>query len=136
MTLINYHLFYEGYMKGGKMKRFLLYTPLSIYFAWSLVATIASTTGFLWMLGFGGYNAVGEIWTVIMLVLLTGFTVLMITRDRDLPFALTIIWSVIGIYMKFPQVTSLVYTIAVALITIGFFTIKESIEVIRNRNQN
>lgn len=89
--------------------RVLIFAPLSIYFAWAAVATVANTTYFL-------YTASGltpdanwlgiaqPVWGAIMLVVAGIITTTVAVIHRDLVYMAVIVWAFGGIIARYPQV--------------------------------
>lgn len=81
-------------------EKLLIKVPFSVYFGWITVATIANVTTFLVSIGWNGFGIPETIWTII--ILLVGFIIasLVIVRDRNIAYALTVIWAYVGILVK------------------------------------
>jgi hypothetical protein len=90
--------------------RIFVFAPLSIYFAWAAVATVANTTYFL-------YTASGltpestwlgisqPTWGAIMLIVAGIITTAVAVKYRDLVYMAVIVWAFGGIVARYPQVT-------------------------------
>ena len=78
--------------------------PFSIYLGWISVATIANVTQLLYLLNWDGFGISPQIWLVVMLAAALVISALMSFTRRNIPHALVLIWSFIGIAVKFPDV--------------------------------
>jgi benzodiazapine receptor len=71
--------------------------PFSIYLGWISVATIANASQLLYFLNWDAFGLSAELWAVIMLVVATVLGVLMLFRERDVAYALVLVWAYVGI---------------------------------------
>ncbi|KAA3648265.1 MAG: tryptophan-rich sensory protein [Chloroflexi bacterium] len=71
--------------------------PFSIYLGWISVATIANVSQVLFFTNWGGWGISGPTWAVIMLAVAALLGLLMLWRERDIPYALVLIWAFVGI---------------------------------------
>ncbi len=78
----------------------LVRLPFSIYFGWLTVATIANVTVLLVSLKWNGFGISEEIWTVAVLLIGAIIGILTALRNRDIPYALVLIWAYFGILSK------------------------------------
>lgn len=74
--------------------------PFGVYFGWITVATIANVTVFLVQLGFDGFGISEDRWTAIVLLVGLVIAVRTMTKFRDIPYGLVILWAYAGILMK------------------------------------
>jgi len=85
--------------------KFLLKLPFSIYYGWITVATIANVTAFLVDLGWNRWGFREVFWAIIAIgagLVIGGLTALV---NRDVPYALVLIWAYAGIVIKHVSVT-------------------------------
>lgn len=111
----------------------LIKIPFGVYFGWVTVATIANITAFLVSIGWEGFGIPETIWTII--ILLVGFLIatVVIVRDRNIAYALTIIWAYTGILVKhssdtgfnsqYPSVISAVSICIAFLVIVSLYAI-------------
>ena len=78
-------------------QKWFLNTPFSIYLGWISVATIANFSQVLFFLGWSGWGISPAIWAVILLAIATLLGLLMLWRETDRPYALVLVWAIIGI---------------------------------------
>jgi len=71
--------------------------PVSIYLGWISVATIANFTQVLYYFEWGGWGIPPGIWAVIMLAIASILGLLMLWREKDIPYVLVLVWAFIGI---------------------------------------
>lgn len=77
--------------------RLSVLVPFSIYLGWISVATIANASQLLYFLNWNAFGLSAELWAVIMLVVATVLGVLMLMRERDVAYALVLVWAYVGI---------------------------------------
>jgi len=82
--------------------------PLSIYFSWLCVATIANVSVYLISIGFKGINNLGEAEFAIVMIFIAILVSLFITSVKKNPFfALVTIWALYGIQLKRQQIDAI-----------------------------
>ncbi|MCX6717269.1 MAG: tryptophan-rich sensory protein [Candidatus Taylorbacteria bacterium] len=81
-------------------ERIIIRLPFSIYFGWITVATIANVTIFLLSLGWNGFGIAESIWTVIVLLVGAIIGSWRTISDRNIPYALVLIWAYGAILSK------------------------------------
>ncbi|TVR59200.1 MAG: tryptophan-rich sensory protein [Spirochaetaceae bacterium] len=74
--------------------------PISVYFGWITIATVANITAFLVSVGWDGFGIPEVGWTVFVIAVALGLTVAMLLRHRNFAFAAVAVWSFIGIAAK------------------------------------
>lgn len=80
--------------------KWLVHTPFSVYLGWITVATIANVTTFLVDISWDGFGILDELWAVFVLVVGIYIGQTMLSKRRDIAYALVIIWAYYGIYAK------------------------------------
>jgi len=99
-------------------ERIAIWIPISIYFAWVCVATVANVTITLISLEWGGFGINGETWGVIMLVI-AGILGLIVHRLLlDSVYLLVFIYAYIGIVVRWWQESSLISYTAIGVIVV------------------
>jgi hypothetical protein len=110
--------------------------PLSIYFGWLTIATIANTSIYLLASGWNGFGlAYSPIeWTRIMIGIAVFLTVLVVFARRNVFFGLVIIWALYGIILKRESINAIVYAdlIKTAWIGLGIVAASCAIQFILN----
>lgn len=103
--------------------------PFSIYLGWISVATIANITVFFYTLGWRGSGIPGELWSAGLMITAGVIAGLLFIKYKDVIFSGVIIWSLIGIIIKFPAtipiVTSGLITIVLLFVLILYTSLKQ-----------
>lgn len=81
-------------------ERLLVRLPFSVYFGWITVATIANITVLLVSLGWNGFGIAESIWTVLILLVGAAIGAWRTLRDRNIPYALVLVWAYTAILFK------------------------------------
>ncbi|QEK51091.1 hypothetical protein FYC62_04935 [Pedobacter aquae] len=107
--------------------------PLSIYFAWICIATIANTSVFLYSINWDG-GVSGSLWTIILIAVASLLAFYIIRFKRNPYFGLVVIWAFYGIQLKRTQVDAAMYetVIQAAWFGLGFISIAVIIQFISN----
>ena len=91
-----------GRAKVSRAEKWAVHIPFSIYLGWISVATVANVAAALYegdfVTSFLGIGA--DLWTVIMMVVAVGITLVMIFQRGDIAYALVVIWALMGIYAR------------------------------------
>ncbi|PKV75256.1 hypothetical protein [Pontibacter ramchanderi] len=101
VTLLLMHL-RLGIFDAGRSaaSRWFTQVPLSLYFGWIIIATVANISAALVALGWDGFGISEELWTTIMVVVAT-LIVLYVVYSRANPIVgLVGIWALYGIILK------------------------------------
>ncbi len=86
--------------KATNRQRWLVYRPVSLYFAWISVATIVNGAIALDSLGWGGWGVNPEIWTVIMMVLGTAIATTLTLLRGDQVYSGVFVWALSAIAVR------------------------------------
>lgn len=81
---------------GGRFAR----VPISVYFGWITIATIANITAFLVSVDWGGFGIPETVWTVIVIAAGLAVTLAMLIRHRNIAFSAVAVWAFAGIAAK------------------------------------
>ena len=106
---------------------FLVNVPFSIYLAWICVATVVNISAFLTDQGWDGYGISDAQWAAVMIGLIVALTLTLLITRRDIIFAATIVWALVGIWAARDDTTWLSYVIAAAAILVGAATVLQLI---------
>lgn len=95
--------------------------PLSIYFGWLTIATIANTSVFLLSVGWNGlgFNYTPIEWTRIMVGVAVFLSVIIVFARRNVFFGLVVIWALYGIILKRQSINAAMYTELIKTTWIG-----------------
>lgn len=104
----------------GRDKVFIS-APFSIYFGWITVATVLNITILLVSLNWNGFGLPEQLWTVAILLVLTGLGAAVILRRHDALYGLTLLWAYVGILVRHASENgfNLQYPVIVGTICIG-----------------
>jgi hypothetical protein len=86
------------------MKAFVHLT-FSLYLGWITVATIANITVLLWLANWNGFGISAQSWTAVMLAVIVGIAGIATVTRNDTVYLLVLVWAMIGIAVKHPDVT-------------------------------
>jgi hypothetical protein len=89
-----------GRSQAGPAEKYLVHMPISMYFGWITVATIANVTVLLVAYKWNRFGLSEQIWAVLMIGIGTGLALWMLFNRKDLFYALVVDWAVIGILIK------------------------------------
>lgn len=77
-----------------------LRAPISIYYGWISVATIANFTALLVARDWGAWGIPGPVWTILLMAVGTLLALFMIWKHQCLLYGLVIVWAYLGIIIK------------------------------------
>ncbi|MEJ8803299.1 hypothetical protein [Pontibacter sp. H249] len=84
--------------------RWLTQVPLSLYFGWIIIATVANISSALVGLGWDGFGLSEGLWTTLMIIAAT-LIVMFVVFSRSNPFiGLVGIWALYGIILKHREI--------------------------------
>ena len=132
LIIINMRLCIYDRKRSAIAKLFTQF-PLSIYFAWITIATIANTSSYLNALGWN--PIMHEItWTVLMITIAVLITVLVVMSRRNVLYGLVVIWALFGIVLKRMSVDEIQYfeIIRAAWIGISIISVVCALQFARN----
>jgi hypothetical protein len=118
--------------------RILTQLPLSIYFGWICIATIANFSLYLVSIGWnGGFSAIN--WANILIWASLALSIFMTLHKKNPYFGLVVMWALYGIQLKLKSVDassfySLILSIWVAFAIVGFTTLIRFIINYKNRS--
>lgn len=135
LTLIVIHL-RTGIYNPRQSWRSLLFSqlPLSIYFAWITIASIANTSVYLVSIGWSGWGMSATGWTVTMICVAVVLSTIVIIRRHNAFFGLVIVWALYGIILKRIETDPVTYDIVIktAWCGIGIVGLIALLQFIRN----
>ncbi|MDC7244533.1 MAG: hypothetical protein PQJ47_01305 [Sphaerochaetaceae bacterium] len=74
--------------------------PISLYYGWVTIATVANITSLLVSLGWNPGEQVSTLWAIPVLILAAIVNILVALHRKDIWFPLVGIWGIMGIYRK------------------------------------
>ncbi len=113
-----------GKSDASKQERYYVHLPISVYFGWLTVATIANLTAVLVTLEVGDLFLGEVLWTILVIVVAMILTLLVLYKRSDVGYSLVIIWALLGIVLKqYESYQSIGITAILAMILITGFMI-------------
>lgn len=103
-----------------KKERLMVCLPFSIYFGWITVATIANITILLVSFGWNGFGLTESFWTVLVLLVGAGIGFWRTLHDRNIPYALVLMWAYGAIMAKHLSVSAFNGAYPSVILTTGF----------------
>lgn len=109
-----------------------VFLPFSVYLGWISVASIGNVAVSLVSLNWDGWGISELSWTILMIGVAIAVTLIMILRKRDIGFSLVLIWALLGIIVKQPEVQNIFVTAGSG---IGLIVIALVVQAIRSLRQ-
>ena len=109
--------------------------PLSIYFGWICIATVANSSAALVGLGWNGFGLPANFWTIFMIMVATAILLFLVLKQHN-PFVGFIgIWAFYGINIKHQQLNLPASSgiIATAWVAISVLTVAVLLQLYRNQ---
>lgn len=99
--------------------------PLSLYFAWICIATIANVSAYLVSIDWGGGGISPTLWTIILIAVASFLSVYIIRFRQNPYFGLVVMWAFYGIQLKRVAINPVLFenVISAAWFGIGFVTL-------------
>ena len=130
MLLCTLIIIYRRLDIGGccakRNEKVFVFIPFSIYLGWISVATVANATAFLVSLDWNRWGFSEAFWVVAVLALLSGLTIGVVFRRKDIAYAIPVLWALTGIIIKRSadlggqeRITGLASAAGIALIVIA-----------------
>jgi len=117
-----------GRSDASKTERYFIHLPISVYFGWLTVATIANVTAVLVTLNVGGLFLGEVIWTVLVIIVALLITLILLYQRHDLGYSLVIIWALLGILIKqYESYQTIVLTAVFSIVLISVYLIVQVI---------
>jgi hypothetical protein len=129
LTLIIIHLKLNIHDPNSKTdSKIFTQFPLSIYFAWLTIATIANISVYLLASGWKGFGLEYSPieWTRIMIGVAVFLTTLIVFARRNVFFGLVIIWALYGIILKRESINPTTYAEVIKTAWIGLGIVASS----------
>jgi hypothetical protein len=124
-----------GRSPAGPAEKYLVHLPISVYFGWITIATIANVTALLIAYKWDRFGISEQAWAVLMIAIGTGLALLMLYHRNDLFYVIVVNWAVLGILIKRtadPQTPAQGIIIA-AIICISAMTLAIIIQIVRGK---
>jgi len=128
--LIIYWNLEVGISNAPRNEKLYVHLPISVYFGWLTVATVAQITALLVDLGVPSFGTLAEILTVLVIIVVVVITLLTLFMRKDIAYSLVAVWASFGIFTKqlpsnlLISITALIAALIVA-VAIIFVAYKE-----------
>ncbi|NPE06688.1 MAG: hypothetical protein GNW80_00260 [Asgard group archaeon] len=113
--------------EASSKEKWFIHVPISLYFGWITIATVANVTATLVDLGWDTVIAPTQFWqvfwTIIVISVATIITLLMLFFRNDIAYSLIVVWALTGIIVKRVQDGFLLGVVLAAGIGIGLIVI-------------
>jgi hypothetical protein len=112
--------------------------PLSLYFAWICIATIANVSSFFVYIGWDGGGISPSVWAIILIVVATLLSVFIISFKQNPYFGLVVLWALYGIHLKRVEINETLYqdVIKTVWLCFAFLSILVLFKIISNYRQS
>jgi hypothetical protein len=101
VTLIAIHIRLSIYDSSrSSASRWFTQVPLSIYFGWIIIATVANISATLVGNNWTGFNLTPEFWTILMMLIAALITIYIVIFRRNVFVGLVTMWAFYGINLK------------------------------------
>jgi hypothetical protein len=109
--------------------------PLSIYFGWICIASIANISAWLKSVAWNGMGISESFWVVILIGIATLLSIFIILIRRNIPFGFVVLWALYGIILKRKEVDSQLFEDVINA-AYGAFTVILFVLIIRVFKKN
>lgn len=109
-----------GRVRTKQSWRWIVEAAFGVYMGWVSVATIANVTQVLDYLQWDAFGIAPETWFIVVTLLIVGISAYASFTRRVFEFNLVLIWALVGIALKFPQVPLVNYSAWGGAILIAF----------------
>ncbi|MEN3203656.1 MAG: TspO/MBR family protein, partial [Atribacterota bacterium] len=89
-----------GQERVSVWEKYLVHLPMSLYFGWISIATIANIATLLVAYGWGRFGLSEEFWTVAVIGVGTLLALFVLFGRKDPFYALVVDWAILGILLK------------------------------------
>ncbi|QMU28077.1 hypothetical protein [Adhaeribacter radiodurans] len=135
ITLIAMHIRLQIYNPArSTASRWFTQFPLSIYFGWICIATVANASSVLAASGWNGFGLAAGFWTIFMLGVATVLTLFLVLKRRNPFVGLVSIWAFYGINLKHQELKLAVSPeiILASWLGLGLITLAVLYQIYRN----
>jgi hypothetical protein len=94
-----------GIPQGNSRMKYFVHFPFSLYFGWISVAILANVTAVLVDMNWTGFGIADETWAMILMLIATGFALIMMQWRKDVVYSMVVVWALFGIAYKQSQIT-------------------------------
>lgn len=114
----------QNYSQLTLIEKGLLYGQIAVYVGWATIAIFANTASAIKFYGVSDLGQTGMIWQALILLSALANAIFWLNKfDGSVPYALTIIWALVGVYMgllRFEDTAALkIISLSAVVIVIG-----------------
>jgi translocator protein len=123
-----------GKTKTSIKEKLAIHLPFSVYLGWITIATIANISATLVNVGWDGAGLDPTTWAIIIVAVALLITMLSLALRKDIPYALVIIWALVGISAKqtpnqtivtLTQASAIIIAVAIAVTAVAIILLKK-----------
>lgn len=115
-----------GKERSGLMEWLFFKLPVSVYFGWISVATVANAAALLTKFHWNGFGLSPVFWTVAVLVVIVLIASSVLFARRDVAYALVVLWAFFGILARTPAGDPAVLPVRLTLLIGGAVIVIEA----------
>ncbi len=108
----------------SRVERWLVQRPFSLYLGWITVATTLNVAVTLYDAGWRGGAITPTVWSVLLLLVVTGLAFWITGRGRDPVYGAVVIWALVGIAAKQSAVAPVALMASLAALLVGIAAIR------------
>ncbi len=123
LMIIYVRLQKENKSSRKMMKKMMVSLPISVYFAWSIIAWVENLAVVLVQGRVNGLGLSQWIWGILAVFVVLGITVLVIETCKDVGFSLTIMFAFFGVWVELFQRKESYVLQGVVLLSIGIIVL-------------
>ncbi|MBD3211596.1 MAG: hypothetical protein GF311_03230 [Candidatus Lokiarchaeota archaeon] len=113
-----------GISEAPRNEKLYVHLPISVYFGWLTVATVAQIVALLVDLGVPSLGLLAELLTVVVIVVVLLLALINLYTREDIAYNLVIVWASIGIFVKqLPSNLLVSITALIAALIVGIYII-------------
>ncbi|TXT65053.1 MAG: conserved membrane protein of unknown function [Promethearchaeota archaeon] len=113
-----------GISDAPRNEKLYVHLPISVYFGWLTVATVAQIVALLVDLGVPSFGILADFLTVVVIIVVLLLALINLYTREDIAYNLVIVWASIGIFVKqLPSNLLISITALIAALIVGIFII-------------
>jgi hypothetical protein len=113
-----------GISDAPRNEKLYVHLPISVYFGWLTVATVAQIVALLVDLGVPSFGILADFLTVVVIIVVLLLALINLYTREDIAYNLVIVWASIGIFVKqLPSNLLVSITALIAALIVGIFII-------------
>ncbi len=100
-------------------QRWLLAATFGMYTGWLLIATVLNISAWFVKIGWDGFGIAPEIWSVIILLVAVGLTLMVVLTTKNAIFPIPIAWGYYGVYQSLIATPDVLYQLLPIIAIVG-----------------